>query len=86
MCKHGDLSCDCYYDGSPTWPAVTCGVNLEEALRQKMQLETNKRAAIFAPGVYDEEAILSSMWDVDWSDYIARCEQLQQSIASELQN
>ena len=41
---------------------------------------------ILAPGVTDEQAILSSMWDVDWSDYIAKCEQLQQSIASELQN
>ena len=41
---------------------------------------------ILAPGVYDEERILSSMCDVDWSDYIARCEQLHQSIASELQN
>ena len=62
------------------------GVTFEEALRQKAQFEANKRAAIFAPGVFDEEAILSSMWDVDWADYIAQCEQLRQSIASELQD
>lgn len=41
---------------------------------------------ILAPGVTDEQTILSSMWDVDWSYYIAQCEQLRQSIASELQN
>ena len=62
------------------------GVTFEEVMRQKAQFEANKRAGIFAPGVFDEEAILSSMWDVDWSDYIAQCEQLRQSIASELQD
>lgn len=41
---------------------------------------------ILAPGVTDEQTILSSMWDVDWSYYIAQCEQLRQSIASELQD